>query len=857
MSSGTTRSLAGVWGTSASNVIAVGEYGTILYYDGVDNNGDGSLWDPMMSGTNEWLSGVWGNSSSSIFAVGDRGTILFYDGIDHNKDGSLWDPMSSGTIRALRGIWGNSYSNVIAVGEQGTILYYNGTAWSAMASGTTEWLRGVWGISSSLVFAVGDGGTIVGYNGASWSVMSTGKWNIETVDPYPWAGRFSSLAFDASNNAAISFYDAREGDLKYAHWVRDHWAIETVDAYGDVGRYTSLAFDGSGNPSISYYEVSRGELKYAHWNGTTWVVSVLDSLGDVGSYSSLAFDNAGNPAIGYYDRTNANLKICRWNGVTWVRGVVDEAGFVGEFASLDFDTSGNPGISYYDATNGRLRYAHWSGSAWVIDIVDRGVDVGRYCSLQFDCVDNPAISYYDAVNGDLKYAQWSGTSWETQVVDSNPEENVGLYTSLDFDGSKRPAISYHDASNGSLKLARWNGEKWNLETIDDTQAAGHWTSLAFDLCGSPAISYDSPITGDLKYASPLNPSPSQPVNNSPANGATYVSLTPTLESAAFADPCPDSQRASQWIIATENCEINCSPVFDSGVDESNLLKIEVPADVLQPITTYYWSVRHQDCRGAWSKYSAKTAFTTASPPEQPVNVTPADGDMSVSVTPSLVASAFSDPEAVDRHVATQWQMTTNSDNYSAPLFDQRMERSSLTQLDLSAGILQNTTIYYWRVRYQDNHGTWSEFSLETVFTTNSAPEAPANVQPTEGEAKVSRTPTLQGSPFADADAGEGHQASQWRVTSVAGIYSSAVWDSGVDESNLTQMTMPAGTLEYDTSYYWQVRYQDSQGSWSSWSAETGFRTGAVPSPPAALLIAAAVVGVVAVVAMTAPLMLPM
>jgi chitodextrinase len=137
------------------------------------------------------------------------------------------------------------------------------------------------------------------------------------------------------------------------------------------------------------------------------------------------------------------------------------------------------------------------------------------------------------------------------------------------------------------------------------------------------------------------------------------------------------------------------------------------------------------------------------------------------------------------------------------------------------------------------------------------PEQPANSQPFDGESKAGRRPTLQGSPFADADAGETHMASQWRVTSVVGTYSSPVWDSGVDESNLTQMTIPAGTLEYDASYYWQVRYQDSQGSWSSWSAETGFGTGAAPSPPAALLIAAAVVGVVAVVAMTAPLMLPM
>jgi hypothetical protein len=82
-------------------------------------------------------------------------------------------------------------------------------------------------------------------------------------------------------------------------------------------------------------------------------------------------------------------------------------------------------------------------------------------------------------------------------------------------------------------------------------------------------------------------------------------------------------------------------------------------------------------------------------------------------------------------------------------------------------------------------------------------------------------------------------------------------DSGRLLRSRFQLTVPAKALEHDTSYYWQVRYQDSQGSWSGWSAETGFSTGPAPSVPAALLIAAAAVGVIAVVAITAPLVVPL
>jgi hypothetical protein len=110
MSSGTTKRLSGVWGSSGSDVFAVG--GTILHYDGTD-------WSPMSSGTTQSLSGVgvWGSSGSDVFAVG--GTILHYDG-------SEWSDMSSGTTAGLWDVWGSSGGDVFAVGSYGTILHYGG-----------------------------------------------------------------------------------------------------------------------------------------------------------------------------------------------------------------------------------------------------------------------------------------------------------------------------------------------------------------------------------------------------------------------------------------------------------------------------------------------------------------------------------------------------------------------------------------------------------------------------------------------------------------------------------------------------------------------------------------------------------
>jgi hypothetical protein len=126
MTSGTTHLLDGVWGSSSSDVFAVGFWGTILHYDG-------SAWSPMTSGASNPLLGVWGNSSSDVFALGDWGLILHYDG-------SAWSPsqMSGHSTSTLEGVWGSSSSDAFAVGWHGTILHYGaqgegGPSWAVIA----------------------------------------------------------------------------------------------------------------------------------------------------------------------------------------------------------------------------------------------------------------------------------------------------------------------------------------------------------------------------------------------------------------------------------------------------------------------------------------------------------------------------------------------------------------------------------------------------------------------------------------------------------------------------------------------------------------------------------------------------
>ncbi len=187
MDSATTQELYDVWGSSGTDVFAVGTNGIILRYNG-------STWATMESNTTETLWGVWGSSGTDVFAVGNAGTIVHYDG-------DTWSPMSSGTAQFVRDVWGSSSTDVFAVGDSGTILHYDGGSWSAMSSGTSEGLNGVWGSSSTDVFVVGYDGTILHYDGSSWTAMSSGT-TEELADVW---GSSGTDVFAVGNDGAKQF----------------------------------------------------------------------------------------------------------------------------------------------------------------------------------------------------------------------------------------------------------------------------------------------------------------------------------------------------------------------------------------------------------------------------------------------------------------------------------------------------------------------------------------------------------------------------------------------------------------------------------------------------------------------------
>jgi len=93
---------------------------------------DTDEWLALLNDDTNNLNGIWGDGTGNLWAVGEGGTILYYNG-------SAWSTQESGTVYGLYGIWGADALNIWAVGGMGTILYSNdsGDTWTPQDSGTT------------------------------------------------------------------------------------------------------------------------------------------------------------------------------------------------------------------------------------------------------------------------------------------------------------------------------------------------------------------------------------------------------------------------------------------------------------------------------------------------------------------------------------------------------------------------------------------------------------------------------------------------------------------------------------------------------------------------------------------------
>ncbi len=117
----------------------------------------------------------------------------------------------------------------------------------------------------------------------------------------------------------------------------------------------------------------------------------------------------------------------------------------------------------------------------------------------------------------------------------------------------------------------------------------------------------------------------------------------------------------------------------------------------------------------------------------------------------------------------------------------------------------------------------SSFVIAVGAQTVAAPEA---LNPANAAIDVGETPTLTTNAFKTYPIGvDTHTSTDWQVATDA-AFSSVVWESLADTSNLESIQVPGSTLTESTAYYVRARHNGENLGASNWSSTISFTTSA-------------------------------
>jgi hypothetical protein len=348
---------------------------------------------------------------------------------------------------------------------------------------------------------------------ATSPARAVAPFTLELVDSNPLGsvGESSSMKVDHLGHPHIAYYDAVNGNLKYASHDGANWIVETADGSPeDVGEFCALALDSLDRPYIAYYDDTHQRLMYTAKLGAAWTREIADTASfDCGWYPTIAIDRTGRAWIASYDRGAGNPRVSVRNpGGGWTGQYLDTTfALSGFYASIAIDPGGTPHVGYYDLSGKKLVYATQRRSGpnlvWVQETADSSADdVGIFSSLAVDRFGRVEMAYMDLTTADLKWAIRDPVSghWSRAFVHSGIDE-VGYNCSLAIDPIGYPLISYHNGTAGTLMLARRDAGGWHRQTVDDSPGiVGLYSSVGTDAQGDYRISYWDGSARTLKFA---------------------------------------------------------------------------------------------------------------------------------------------------------------------------------------------------------------------------------------------------------------------------------------------------------------------------------------------------------------------
>jgi len=295
----------------------------------------------------------------------------------------------------------------------------------------------------------------------------------------------------------------------------------------------------------------------------------------------------------------------------------------------------------------------------------------------------------------------------------------------------------------------------------------YWKIVAWDSFGESAA---GPI---WSFTTEANSPPYTPSNPDPSNGATNVELDATL-SWTGGDPNGDPVTYDVYFGTSSS-----PPKVAANQSDTNY-----NPGALNFGTTYYWKIV------AWDNYGFSSAgpiwsFTTEynNPPNTPSNPSPANGAVNIPLNVDL-SWVGGDPDGDDVYYDVYFGTSSPPPKVIA--------NQSETTYD--PGLLEFSTTYYWKIVAWDEYGATATGLIWNFATgTNSAPNTPSNPHPGNGEANVPIATDLSwtgGDPDGDPVTYDVYFGTETPLPKVS--------------ANQSGENYLPGTLNYNTTYYWQI-----------------------------------------------------
>lgn len=570
------------------------------------------------------------------------------------------------------------------------------------------------------------------------------------------------------------------------------------------------AYDSSGVPLSGYTGTITVAIGSNPGGGTLSGTLAVAAFGGIATFPNLSINNAGNgytlvaTAAGLTSATSASFNVTPAAPPTpGVPGLVSPAnGATGQSTTPTLTWNASANSTSYD-----IQVATDSGFGTIV-ATQTALTATSY-------VPSPVLSVATTYFWRVRGRNSGGTSAYSAAFSLSTALPVPAVPSLTSpaDGATgvalNPTLSWGSVSFAAtyrIQVATDIG--FSSLVFDQTQTA---TSAAPSL--SAATTYYWRVraenaTGNSAYSTTRSfttsppPAPVAPVLSSPANGATGVSITPTMSWAA-------SSTAASYRI-----QIATDAGFGAVVyDVTGLTGLSTVPTLLNS-TGYFWHVSASNAGGT-SAYSATRTFTTIAAvpaaPAAPALSSPADTATDVALNPTLA-----------------WNASSGADNYRIQIATDVGFGSivsdviGLTSTSYAPSLVAATQ-YFWRVNASNAGGT-SAFSAIRSFTTLTpvepppTPVQPVLSSPANGATGQAISPTLVW--FNAFPATSYHL----QVSTVSDFASTVIDLTGIAGTNYV------AALSTGTTYYWRVLGSNTSGD-SAYSTAFSFTT--VPAIPAA------------------------